>query len=65
MIPFKLYKGFENGNVVPSLSPNKIVILGGKLNYGHSKNVWEYDLEEGTVINRKPLQESGILTKYF
>ena len=39
--------------------------MGGKLNFGHSRNVWEYDLQKGTVLNRQPLIESGILTKYF
>lgn len=64
LIPFKLYKGFENGNVVPSSQPNKIIILGGKLNFGHSKNVWEYNIKEGTVLNKRPLKQDGILTKY-
>lgn len=49
---------------MPSLQPNKILILGGKLNFGHSKNVWEYDLREGTVLNKRPLLQEGILTKY-
>ena len=41
------------------------MILGGKLNYGNSKNVWEYDLIEKTVLNKTPLINNGILTKYF
>ena len=40
-------------------------MLGGKLNFGSSKNVWEYDLVEKTVINKRPLINNGILTKYF
>ena len=43
-IDFQLYAGFENGNVVASPEHNKIIILGGKLNLGNSKNVWEYDI---------------------
>lgn len=65
LIPFKLFKGFENGNIYPSLDPHKIILLGGKLNFGHNKNVWEYDLLRGTVINKRPLFKDGILTKYF
>lgn len=56
IVPFKLYKGFENGNVIPSLHPNKVIILGGKLNFGNSHNVWEYDLHEGSVLNKRPLK---------
>ena len=35
------------------------------MNYGSSKNVWEYDLIEKTVVNKSPIFENGILTKYF
>lgn len=64
IIDFKLFFGFENGNVIITGRPNEILLLGGKMNFGSSNNVWMYDLHNKTVINRKPLTNDCILTKY-
>ena len=64
VLDFKLYYGFENGNVIPGNRPNEILILGGKLNFGFSKNVWEYNLKNKTVLNKRKLQKKSVLTKY-
>lgn len=64
LLDFKLFFGFENGNVVTTGKPNEVLLLGGKMNFGSSNNVWTYDLLNKTVINRKPLTNDCILTKY-
>lgn len=64
LLDFKLFFGFENGNVVPTGRPNEIMVLGGKMNFGNSNNVWCYDLLNKTIINRKPVTNNCILTKY-
>ena len=64
LLDFKLFFGFENGNVVPTGRPNEVMILGGKMNFGNSNNVWCYDLLNKTIINRKPVKNDCILTKY-
>ena len=63
-INFKLFFGFENGNVVATGRPNQVMLLGGKMNFGNSNNVWLYDLLNKTVVNKKPLGNDCILTKY-
>lgn len=64
LIEFKLFFGFENGNVMATGRPNEIILLGGKMNFGSSNNVWCYDLLNKTVVNRKPLKNDCILTKH-
>ena len=65
LLEFKLLFGFENGNVISTGRPNELLIFGGKLNYGNSRNVWLYNLEKQTVLNRKPLCNDNILSKHF
>ena len=64
VLDFKLFFGFENGNVLATGRPNEIILLGGKMNFGTSNNVWCYDLLNKTVVNRKPLKNDCILTKH-
>jgi hypothetical protein len=61
----KLLCGFENGNILETSRPNEFIVFGGKLNYGNSRNVWLYDLENQTVMNKKPLYHDNILSKHF
>lgn len=61
---WKLYAGFENGNVILTGRPNELTILGGKLNFGDSVRVWTYDLLNKSVINNKHLSNKSILTKH-
>lgn len=64
IVNFKLYAGFENGNVIATGFPNEIIILGGKLNYGDSKTAWYYNLKNKNVINTKPLLNRSVLSQY-
>ena len=64
LLDFKLFFGFENGNVLATGRPNEVILLGGKMNFGSSNNVWCYDLLNKSVINRKPLKNDCILTKH-
>ncbi len=65
VVDFQLYFGFENGTMIPSGNPNEMIILGGKLNFGHSRNVWVYNLLDQTIINKKPMNNDNILTKFY
>ena len=40
------------GNIIPSDSPNEMILLGGKKTYGNSKNVHIYNLRHKTIINK-------------
>lgn len=64
LLDFKLFFGFENGNVLATGRPNEVILLGGKMNFGGSNNVWVYDLLNKMVINRRPLKNDCILTKH-
>lgn len=64
VLDFKLFYGFENGNVVAGNREDEVIVLGGKLNFGFSKNVWEYNLREKTVLNKRCLLKKSVLTKY-
>lgn len=63
-LDWKLYAGFENGNVILTGKPNELTILGGKLNFGDSVRVWTYDLLNKSVVNNKHLSNKSILTKH-
>lgn len=65
LLNFKLLCGFENGNIIKTKNPNEFIIFGGKLNYGNSRNVWVYNLDKKTVLNKKPLHHDNILSKHF
>lgn len=65
VIEFKLYHGFENGNIFSTENPNEIIIFGGKYNYGPSMTVMLYNLKHGTVLNMKPLMSNHVLSKHF
>ena len=64
ILDFKLFFGFENGNICATTKPNEILLLGGKMNYGSANNVWCYDILNKTIINRKPVKNECILTKH-
>ena len=64
IVEWKLFAGFENGNVIPSPNPNQFTVLGGKLNFGDSIRVWTYDLVEKSILNNKHLHNKSILTKH-
>ena len=44
----ELFWGFEMGNVFVS-GDNKLLVLGGKKNYGTSNSAFEYDFLNETV----------------
>ena len=64
IVDFKLFAGFENGNILATGFPNEMIILGGKLNCGTSKTAWYYNLKNKNVINTKPLLNRSVLSQY-
>lgn len=35
------------------------------MTYGHSRQVWLYNLKDETVINKRPLSNDHVLSKHF
>ena len=61
---WKLYRGFENGNIALTGRPNELLVLGGRKRGGDSKQVWLYNFRDGTVINKKQLMYTSKLKKH-
>lgn len=64
VLDWKLFAGFENGNIVITGRPNQITILGGKLTRGNTRCVWTYDLLNKAILNNKSLANKSILAKH-
>ena len=51
-VNFRLSQGFEAGHILPTVDPDKILIIGGKIYGGECNYVHLVDLYNKTIINQ-------------
>ena len=61
-LDFVLYQGFEAGHIV-STAPDTVTIIGGKIYGGECNYVHQINLQEKTILNKKPMNYKRVLSK--